>query len=283
MRAPQVCGKQFSSSSHVKTHMLTHSGERPHKCDLCPKSFAVISNLKAHRKIHLGQKDHACDVCGKRFYTSSDMKSHRTMHTGERPHQCDVCHERFGKRSNMKAHMMTHTGDRPFHCQRCPKRFAKASTLRTHVAKWHPPEPAEAPSTSASQETPHDDASAADGLSVDGSSVPPSSRGKPSSTAKSTRPSSTTNSHCTVLPASGRTVVAANPSEAPRCITSTADVAAADGDHAPSTAATDRDVVNSIPVLPHSKVNGSSGSDDAEHFANHPRKRLRLQAREAAP
>ncbi|XP_070390315.1 uncharacterized protein [Dermacentor albipictus] len=274
----QVCGKQFSSSSHVKTHMLTHSGERPHKCDLCPKAFAVISNLKAHRKIHLGQKDHACDVCGKRFYTSSDMKSHRTMHTGERPHQCDVCHERFGKRSNMKAHMMTHTGDRPFHCQRCPKRFAKASTLRTHAAKWHPPEPAEAapPSTSASRETPHADASAAGGLSVNGTSVP-------SSTARSTGPSSTTDSRCTVLPASGRAVVAANPSEAPRCITSTADVAAADGDHAPSTAATDRDAVNSIPVLPHSKVNGSAGSVDAKHFADHPRKGLRPPVRETAP
>lgn len=288
----QVCGKQFSSSSHVKTHMLTHSGERPHKCDLCPKSFAVVSNLKAHRKIHLGQKDHACDVCGKRFYTSSDMKSHRTMHTGERPHQCDVCHERFGKRSNMKAHMMTHTGERPFHCQRCPKRFAKASTLRTHMAKWHPPVSAEAPSTSASQEAPHHDASAAGGVSVNDSSGPCSSRGRPSSTVKSTRryPSSTTttDSRWTVLPASGHAAVAANSSEASPCITSAAAAAAAaadddddDGDHAPLTAATECDALN--PVMSLSKVKGSNGSVDTKNFAGHPRKGLRPQSCEIAP
>ncbi|KAJ3038770.1 hypothetical protein HDV00_000345 [Rhizophlyctis rosea] len=47
-----VCPKRFSRPSTLKTHMNSHTGERPFKCEPeCGWSFTVKSNLKRHRKV----------------------------------------------------------------------------------------------------------------------------------------------------------------------------------------------------------------------------------------
>ena len=62
-----VCYKQFTERSHLKRHMLTHTGERPHKCDVCYKQFTKRSDLKTHMLTHSGERPHKCDVCYKKF------------------------------------------------------------------------------------------------------------------------------------------------------------------------------------------------------------------------
>ena len=48
--ACEVCGKQFSNPSRVKRHMITHSGEKPHKCPICGHGFPQPDYVKHHAK-----------------------------------------------------------------------------------------------------------------------------------------------------------------------------------------------------------------------------------------
>ncbi|KFQ83762.1 Zinc finger protein 574, partial [Phoenicopterus ruber ruber] len=40
-----TCGKMFKKKSHVRNHLLTHTGERPFHCKECGKSFNSPANL----------------------------------------------------------------------------------------------------------------------------------------------------------------------------------------------------------------------------------------------
>ncbi|KAK9762310.1 hypothetical protein K7432_012078 [Basidiobolus ranarum] len=49
------CEKMFNRPSSLKTHMYSHTGEKPYACQMtgCHKKFSVLSNLRRHLKIHL--------------------------------------------------------------------------------------------------------------------------------------------------------------------------------------------------------------------------------------
>ena len=78
---------RYARPSTLKTHMRTHSGERPYKCYDCNKSFSQAANLTAHCRTHSGEKPFNCGICSRTFSQSSSVTTHMRTHSGERPYR----------------------------------------------------------------------------------------------------------------------------------------------------------------------------------------------------
>jgi len=44
------CHMAFDKQNALKQHMLTHTGERPHECDICRRRFSLKCNLERHKR-----------------------------------------------------------------------------------------------------------------------------------------------------------------------------------------------------------------------------------------
>ncbi|KAJ3373406.1 hypothetical protein GGF31_000839 [Allomyces arbusculus] len=58
----KTCGKVFRRIYNLKSHIKTHSNERPHACSLCGKAFLRKADMFRHMKIHLKEKDRAAEA-----------------------------------------------------------------------------------------------------------------------------------------------------------------------------------------------------------------------------
>ena len=124
------CNAFFSRPSRLKTHFLTHTQERPYKCQVqgCGKSYARNAHLKRHT-----DKSHTSKASNEELKDSENDNPVDTIFKNS--HECSECKERFAKRIILKKHREKFHPEieRKHICDECGKRFLYPRQLRAHL------------------------------------------------------------------------------------------------------------------------------------------------------
>ncbi|KAH8243707.1 hypothetical protein KR032_009487 [Drosophila birchii] len=131
-----ICGKRLSSAFILRSHLVRHSGERPHKCQQCEATFAIGSELKTHMKTHSSVRSYVCRYnCGKSFRFSSARSIHERIHMDDskRIHRCEYCPKSFVTPSACRAHQQQHNLARDHRCDTCRISFRQKKHYQNHL------------------------------------------------------------------------------------------------------------------------------------------------------
>ncbi|XP_061713731.1 zinc finger protein ZFP2-like [Cydia pomonella] len=128
------CGRRCASKSLLDVHMLTHTRDYKHECDVCQKKFSSKTFLSMHRReVHEKERNHQCEFCPKAFFKKDKLKEHIRCHTNERPYTCNECARSFTKKILLTKHLTSHSGVRKFLCKLCNKSFKTSGNLSVHM------------------------------------------------------------------------------------------------------------------------------------------------------
>ena len=88
---------------------FTASSTGTYSCDFCSYVNNHKQNFKSHMMTHTGEKPYACSVCTYRGTQKNHLDNHMKTHTGEKSFVCQYCDYKTAWKGNLKVHLLKHS------------------------------------------------------------------------------------------------------------------------------------------------------------------------------